>query len=83
MRDDIAAFDNIAPVDGTISTYLEEFRRNYFIEELSGWDAPIRSKSRLRTKPKRYFCDPALVASFIGCRLFATSQRRTAFWFID
>lgn len=66
MRDDIAAFDNIAPVDGTISSYLEEFRRNYFIEELSGWDAPIRSKSRLRTKPKRYFCDTSLVASLLG-----------------
>ena len=66
VRDDIAAFDNIAPVDGTISSYLEEFRRNYFIEELSGWDAPIRSKSRLRTKSKRYFCDTSLVASLLG-----------------
>lgn len=37
----------------------------YVIEQLRGWDAPIRSKSRLRTKPKRYFADPSLAASLL------------------
>ena len=34
----------------------------YVVEEVNGWDAPIRSKSRLRTKPKYYFADPSLAA---------------------
>ncbi len=37
----------------------------YVIEEVSGWDAPIRSKSRLRTKPKYYFADPSLAANLL------------------
>lgn len=31
-----------------------------------GWDAPVRSKSRVRTKPKRYFADPLSLAMADG-----------------
>lgn len=37
----------------------------YVVEQVTGWDAPIRSKTRLRTKPKRYFADPSLAASLL------------------
>jgi predicted AAA+ superfamily ATPase len=37
----------------------------YVVEQLTGWEAPIRSKTRLRTKPKRYFADPSLAASLL------------------
>lgn len=37
----------------------------YIIDELAGWDAPIRSKSRLRTKPKYYFTDPSLAVALL------------------
>ncbi|MCR5649875.1 MAG: DUF4143 domain-containing protein [Lachnospiraceae bacterium] len=36
------------------------------IEGISGWDAPIRSKTRLRLKPKYYFADPSLAANILG-----------------
>ena len=36
------------------------------IESLRGWDAPVRAKSRLRTKPKRYFADPSIPAAALG-----------------
>ena len=38
----------------------------YVIEGLHGWDAPVRAKSRLRTKPKRYFADPSIPAAALG-----------------
>ena len=38
----------------------------YVIESLPGWDAPVRAKSRLRTKPKRYFADPSIPAAALG-----------------
>ena len=63
---DAAAGEVGAPTDQTVSSYLEEFRRNYFLDLLPGWDAPVRSKSRLRTKPKRYLADPSLVAGLLG-----------------
>lgn len=47
------------------SEHVAALKALYVIEELSGWDAPIRSKSRLRTKPKRYFADPSLAAGLL------------------
>lgn len=47
------------------SAHIAALEQLYVIERLDGWDAPIRSKSRLRTKPKRYFADPSLAASLL------------------
>ena len=54
------------PARTTIEAYLDFFRDIYLLEELPGWDAPIRSKKRLRTKPKRYIVDPSLAISMLG-----------------
>lgn len=54
------------PSVSTVSTYLELFKQLYVLEELPGWDAPVRSKSRLRTKPKRHFIDPSIPAAILG-----------------
>ena len=36
------------------------------IEGLRGWEPPLRAKSRVRVKPKRYFCDPSIAAALLG-----------------
>ena len=46
--------------------YIEALKAFYVIEEVDGWDAPIRSKTRLRTKPKRYFADPSMACALLG-----------------
>lgn len=48
-----------------VSTHISALEQLYVIEQLKGWDAPIRSKSRVRTKPKRYFADPSLAANLL------------------
>lgn len=48
------------------SVHMNALEELYVVEPLRGWDAPIRSKSRLRTKPKRYFADPSLAASLLN-----------------
>ena len=61
----------------TVSFYIDLFKDLYLIEELHGWDAPVRSKSRLRTKPKRYFADPSIPARLLGMnpdRLLSDAQ---------
>lgn len=63
---DAASGESKAPTNETISSYLAEFSRNYFLEVLPGWEAPVRAKSRLRTKPKRYLTDPSLVVGLLG-----------------
>lgn len=60
-----------------VSEYIDAFGSLFLIENISGWDAPIRSKSRLRIKPKRYFADPSLPAGLLGItpeRLLADGQ---------
>lgn len=47
------------------ATYIAALESLYVIESVPGWDAPVRAKSRLRTKPKRYFADPSLAANLL------------------
>ena len=57
---------DMKPARSTIESYLDFYRDIYLLEELFGWDIPIRSKKRLRTKPKRYLVDPSLALSMLG-----------------
>lgn len=69
--------DNAPTARSTVTRYLELFKELFFLEELPGWDAPIRSKSRLRTKPKRYLADPSLACALLGAgpeRLLSDNQ---------
>lgn len=49
-----------------VASHIAALERLYMIDVLSGWDAPIRSKTRLRIKPKYYFADPSLPAALMG-----------------
>ena len=49
-----------------IESLLTIFKERFIIEDLCGWDAPVRSKSRVRVKPKRCFVDPSLTAALLG-----------------
>jgi len=49
-----------------IEALSDTFKDRFIIEDLCGWDAPIRSKSRVRVKPKRSFVDPSLPAALLG-----------------
>lgn len=63
---DAAAGESDAPTERTVSEYLSDFALNYMLYELPGWDAPVKARSRVRTKPKRYFADPSLAASLLA-----------------
>jgi predicted AAA+ superfamily ATPase len=49
-----------------LEPYVSFFNEQYFTENQTGWDAPIKSKSRVRTKPRRCFADPSLPASLLN-----------------
>jgi len=60
-----------------IEKMIDFFKGRFIIEDLSGWDAPVKSKSRVRIKPKRNFVDPSLAASLLGineARLLSDGQ---------
>jgi len=55
-----------SPSEATVDSYLELLKDLYLVEELTGWEPPLVSKRRVRTKPKRYFVDPSLPAALLG-----------------
>ena len=65
VEDDLV-YKNTLVSRQNIETYLNMFKDRFIIEDLNGWDAPIRSKSRLRIKPKHSFVDPSLTAALLG-----------------
>lgn len=70
LYEDIFEMEPSAGVDPSLfrqalDPYLSFFKEQYFIEEQSGWDAPIKSRSRIRSKPRRTFVDPSLPAALL------------------
>ncbi len=65
LAKDMGYADHVPDAD-TIASYLELFTRLMLIEDLRGWEPALRSKSRVRVKPKHYFCDPSIAAALIG-----------------
>lgn len=50
----------------TLKRYMDELKSLYLIDDLEGWEPSLRAKSRVRTKPKRYFVDPSLPSALLG-----------------
>jgi predicted AAA+ superfamily ATPase len=49
----------------TISVYLNALRRIFVVEDLPAWNPAMRSKTALRTTPKRHFVDPSIAAAVL------------------
>ena len=64
IRSDIAESEEAVSVK-TISSYLNALRRIYVVEDLPAWSPAMRSKTTIRTSPKRHFCDPSIAAAVL------------------
>lgn len=60
------SYGEATPSAETITSYIDLFVRLGLVDELPGWEPPMRSKARVRVKPKRYFCDPSLPAALLN-----------------
>ena len=52
-----------ALTDHTVQAYLAALERLMIIEEQPAWTPHLRSRARLRRKPKRHFVDPSLAVA--------------------
>ena len=50
----------------TLVSYLDALRKLYVIMDLPGWNPRIRSKTAMRSGPKRMFTDPSVAVSLLG-----------------
>ena len=64
IRDDIAG-DEETISEKTIFTYLNALRRIFVVEDLPAWNTAMRSKTALRTSPKRHFIDPSIATAVL------------------
>lgn len=52
--------------DRTISEYLEVLKKLYIIDEIPAWNPNIRSKTSIRTSPKKNLIDPSIAAAALN-----------------
>jgi predicted AAA+ superfamily ATPase len=57
--------------DDTVREYLDALARIFVVEDQPAWAPDLRSRSILRSEPKRHFVDPSLAAAALG----ATPER--------
>ena len=66
IHDDIAMGDADESIsEKTISQYLGALDRIFVTENLPAWNPALRSKTAIRTSPKRQFVDPSIAAAVI------------------
>lgn len=53
--------------DKTINDYISILKKLYVIEEIEAWNPNIRSKTSIRTSPKKSMIDPSLAVAALGC----------------
>jgi len=69
---DLAAHDTMIS-DKTIADYTSALKKLYVIDELPIWSVSMRSKTAIRTTPKRHLTDPSIACVLLGAnkeRLF-------------
>lgn len=51
--------------DKTLTAYMNALRRIYVVEDLPAWSPSLRSKTAIRTTPKRHFVDPSIATAVL------------------
>lgn len=46
--------------------YINAFKNNYLIEEIKAWNPSIRSKTAIRSTPKKELADPSIAALYLS-----------------
>ncbi len=64
IRNDIAG-DEDTISEKTIASYVNALRRIFVVEDLPAWNPAMRSKTALRTSPKRHFTDPSIATAVL------------------
>ncbi len=82
MLNDIVASDNIECSRSTYDDYIKALEKLYVIHDLDAWCPAIRSKTVIRSSPKRCFCDPSVAVAALGMTPEALQLQLKTFGFI-
>ena len=62
IRDDISGDDDLVS-EKTVASYINALRRIFVVEDVPAWSPSLRSKTTIRTSPKRHFVDPSIATA--------------------
>ena len=81
LADVVASGDMECSID-TFSDYVEALERLFVIQDIDAWCPAIRSRTVIRSSPKRGFCDPSIAVALMGLTPEALSVQLKTFGFI-
>ena len=64
MADVRATDQTISP--NTFAIYLSALRRIFIVDDVPAWSPALRSRTKIRTSPKRHFVDPSIAVALMG-----------------
>lgn len=82
MLSDITASGNIRCSLDTLDDYIGALERLFVIQDIDAWSPAIRSKTAIRSAPKRGFCDPSIAVAALGLTPEALKVQLKTFGFI-
>jgi len=66
LRRDMEGSEDGSISPPTVMSYLNALQRIFVTEDLEAWNPSIRSKTPLRSSPKRHFIDPSIACAALG-----------------
>jgi predicted AAA+ superfamily ATPase len=81
IYNDILADDDTLSKN-TIASYIDALRRIFVVEDLPAWSPLLRSKTALRTSPKRHFVDPSISTAVLRATPDSILEDFTSFGFL-
>ena len=82
LIEDVAASGEVSCTEPTFDDYVGALRMLFVICDLDAWCPAIRSKTAIRTGPKRAFIDPSIAVAALGLTPEALLTQLKTFGFI-
>ena len=79
---DITASGNLSCSQDTFDDYLNALAKLFVIHDIEGWCPAIRSKTVIRSSPKRCFIDPSIAVAALGLTPKILQEQLKTFGFI-
>ena len=82
MLADVVSSEEVECSIDTFSDYVGALERLFVIQDIEAWCPAIRSKTVIRSSPKRGFCDPSIAVALLGLTPESLSVQLKTFGFI-
>lgn len=79
---DITSSEDISLSIDTFDDYITALEKLFVIQDIDAWSPAIRSKTAIRSMPKRGFCDPSIVVAAMGVNADGLETQLKTFGFI-